>query len=58
MIILLFLFTLAIALLAQWQVKRMYRCYSLVPATSGRTGAEVAQEILLGAGTYFRRDGG
>jgi hypothetical protein len=50
MIILLFLFTLAIALLAQWQVKRMYRRYSLVPATSGYTGAEVAQRILLGAG--------
>ena len=50
MIILLFLFTLAIALLAQWQVKRMYRRYSLVPATSGHTGTEVAQKILLGAG--------
>lgn len=50
MIILLFLFTFAIALLAQWQVKRMYRRYSLVPATSGHTGAEVAQEILRGAG--------
>jgi len=50
MIILLFLFTLAIALLAQWQVKRMYRRYSQVPATSGHTGAEVAQKILTGAG--------
>ena len=50
MIILLFLFTLAIALVAQWQVKRMYRRYSLVPASSGHTGAEVAQKILLGAG--------
>ena len=52
MIILLFLFTLAIALLAQWQVKRMYRRYSQVPATSGRTGAEVARQMLTGAGIH------
>lgn len=45
MIILLFLFTLVIALLAQWQAKRMYRRYSQVPATSGSTGAEVAHRI-------------
>jgi Zn-dependent membrane protease YugP len=46
MILLLFLFTLAIALLAQWHVKRMYHRYSLVPAAAGYTGAEVAREIL------------
>ena len=48
--LLIFLATLAIALLAQWQVKRMYRRFSQVPATSGYTGAHVAQEILRGAG--------
>ncbi len=50
MMILIFVGTLAIALLAQWQVKRMYRRYSQVPATSGYTGAEAAHEILRGAG--------
>jgi Zn-dependent membrane protease YugP len=50
MMLLIFLATLAIALLAQWQVKRMYRRFSQVPATSGYTGAEAAQEILRGAG--------
>jgi Zn-dependent membrane protease YugP len=48
--LLIFLATLAIALLAQWQVKRMYRRFSQVPATSGYTGAEVANEILREAG--------
>src|SRR5688572_27073026 len=50
MILLLFLLTLAIALLAQWHVKRMYHRYSRVPAAAGRTGAEVAREILRTAG--------
>ncbi len=50
MMILLFGATLAIALLAQWQVKRMYRRFSQVPAMSGCTGAEAAHEILRGAG--------
>jgi uncharacterized protein len=50
MIILLFLATLAIALLAQWHVKRMYHYYSRVPSAAGRTGAEVAQALLLSAG--------
>lgn len=46
MILLLFLLTLVIALLAQWHVKRMYHRYSRVPAAAGHTGAEVAREIL------------
>lgn len=50
MILLLFLSTLAIALLAQWHVKRMYHRYSRVPAAAGHTGAEVAREILRTAG--------
>lgn len=52
MLLLVFLFTMAIALLAQWQVRRMYHRYSQVPATSGYTGAQVAQEILRGAGIH------
>ncbi len=50
MILLLFLFTLGIALLAQWHVKRMYHRYSRVPAAAGYTGAEVARELLRTAG--------
>ncbi len=50
MIILLFIGTLAIALLAQWHVKRMYHRYSRVPATAGYTGAEVARQLLRTAG--------
>ena len=45
-----FLLTMAIALLAQWQVRRMYARYSRVPAASGATGREVAQQILSAAG--------
>jgi len=50
MIILLFIGTLAIALLAQWHVKRMYHRYSRVPAAAGYTGAEVARQLLRTAG--------
>lgn len=50
MMILVFVGTMAIALLAQWRVKSMYRRYSEVPAMSGATGAEVAHEILRTAG--------
>jgi Zn-dependent membrane protease YugP len=50
MIILLFISTIAIALLAQWHVKRMYHRYSRVPATAGYTGAEVARQLLRTAG--------
>ena len=50
MIILLFISTIAIALLAQWHVKRMYHRYSRVPAAAGYTGAEVARQLLRTAG--------
>jgi uncharacterized protein len=50
MIILLFIGTLAIALLAQWHVKRMYHRYSRVPAAAGYTGADVARQLLRTAG--------
>ena len=50
MILLLFITTMAIALLAQWHVKRIYHRYSRVPAMAGYTGAEVAREILSAAG--------
>ncbi len=41
--------TMAIGLLAQWRVKRMYHRFSRVPASSGLTGAEVAQQMLRAA---------
>ncbi|MBI4626075.1 MAG: zinc metallopeptidase [Verrucomicrobia bacterium] len=50
MILLLFLFTLAIGLLAQWHVKRTYARHSRTPLQSGRTGAEAAHAILREAG--------
>ena len=50
MILLLFLFTLAIGFLAQWQVKRAYARHSHTPVQSGYTGAEAAHEILGEAG--------
>lgn len=50
MMLLLFIATMAIALLAQWQVKRMIRRFSLVPSRSGLTGSEAAREILRVAG--------
>lgn len=50
MILLLFIGTLLIALLAQWHVKRMYHRYSRVPAVAGYTGAEVARQLLRHAG--------
>ena len=49
-LLLIFVGTMAIALLAQWQVKRMYLRYSRVPAMSGYTGAEAAHQILRHAG--------
>lgn len=49
-LMLIFIVTIVIALLAQWQVRRMYHRYSRVPAASGYTGAEVAHEILRRAG--------
>ncbi len=50
MILLLFLATLAIGLLAQWHVKRTYARHSRTPSLSGCTGAEAAHEILRQAG--------
>jgi Zn-dependent membrane protease YugP len=49
-LILLFVFTLAISLGAAWRVKRVYARYSHVPVSSGYRGAEVAAEILRTAG--------
>ena len=50
MFLIIFVSTLAISLLAAWRVKRIYRRYSEVPASSGLTGAEVAARILQRAG--------
>lgn len=50
MIILLFIGTLGIALLAQWHVKRTYHRYNRIPAAAGYTGAEVARELLRAGG--------
>ncbi len=49
-LLLIFAGTMTIALLAQWQVKRVYLRYSRVPAMSGYTGAEAAHTILRRAG--------
>ena len=50
MILLIFLLTLAIGLLAQWHVKRTYARHSRTPTVGGYTGAEAAQAILRQAG--------
>jgi Zn-dependent membrane protease YugP len=50
MILILFLLTLAIGLLAQWHVKRAYARHSRTPVQSGYAGAEAAHEILRQAG--------
>jgi uncharacterized protein len=50
MILILFLCTLAIGLLAQWHVKRTYARHSRTPTAGGYTGAEAAHEILRQAG--------
>ena len=52
MIFLIFIITMVIALLAQWQVRRMYSHFSQVPASSGHTGAQAAHQILSGAGIH------
>ena len=49
-LLLVFLFTLAIGLLAQWHVKRTFARHSRTPVLSGYTGAEAAHEILRQAG--------
>jgi len=50
MILILFLLTLAIGLLAQWHVKRTYARHSRTPTAGGYTGAEAAREILRQGG--------
>ncbi len=50
MMLLIFLGTLVIALLAQRHVKRAYARHSRTPTRSGYTWAEVAAEILRQAG--------
>jgi len=50
MILILFLCTLAIGLLAQWHVKRTYARHSRTPTVGGYTGAEAARAILRQAG--------
>lgn len=50
MILMLFVLTLAIGLLAQWHVKRTYNRHSCTPVQSGLTGAEAAHAILRQAG--------
>jgi uncharacterized protein len=52
MILLLFIVTLGIGLLAQWHVKRTYARHSQTPTLGGYSGAEVAHEILRSAGIY------
>ena len=50
LLIIIFVSTLAMSLFAGWRVKRIYRRYSSVPASSGLSGAEVAAQILQRAG--------
>jgi uncharacterized protein len=46
MMLLIFIGTLAISLFATWRVRSAYSKYSKVPASSGMTGADIAQRIL------------
>ncbi|MBB5039703.1 zinc metallopeptidase [Prosthecobacter dejongeii] len=46
MMLLLFLGTMALSLLASWRVRSAYNRYSQVRASSGYTGAQIAQRIL------------
>lgn len=48
--LIIFLCTLAIGLLAQWHVKRVYARHTRTPVQSGYTGAEAALAILRQAG--------
>ena len=50
MMLLLFVSTLTIALLAQWHVRRAYARHSRTPTLSGYAGAEAAEQILREAG--------
>ncbi len=51
MMLLIFLVTLVIALLAQWHVKRAQARHSHTTTLSGYTGAEVGKQILRQAGS-------
>lgn len=46
MMLALFIGTMLISLLASWRVRSAYAKYSQVPASSGMSGAQVAQRIL------------
>ena len=50
--LLIFVGTLALSLWATLRVKAAYARYSRLPASSGYSGAEVAEQILQGAGIY------
>ena len=50
--VLIFVGTLALSLWATLRVKAAYAKYSRLPASSGYSGAEVAEQILQGAGIY------
>lgn len=52
MILVLFVITLGIGLLAQWHVKRTYAKHSQTGTAGGYNGAEVASQILRQAGIY------
>ena len=52
MLILIFLGTLGISLLAMWRVKATYAKFSDFRAASGYTGAEAAAQILQAAGIH------
>ena len=50
LMMLLILFAVVVGVIAQWRVTSAFKRYSQVPTHSGRTGAEVADEILHDAG--------
>jgi len=50
MMLILFLSTLAVGLLAHWHVKRTYARHSRTPTLGGYTGVQAAHEILRQAG--------
>ena len=47
---LLIIFAMVVGLIAQWRVTSVFKKYSQVPTQRGRTGAEVAAEILRSVG--------
>lgn len=52
MFIVYFLLILILPIYAQWKVKSTYKKYSQVRSTSGKTGEQVAREILDANGLY------